>query len=76
MWAVDRADANKNCCSKQRRKLPSKVTNGVVERCSKGVRPFVILDEGTVGHAVYIEKVLPAVLKYGNEVFGSAWIFQ
>jgi hypothetical protein len=34
------------------------------------------LDEGTVDHAVYIEKVLPVALKYGNQVFGSDWVFQ
>ncbi|CAF1131772.1 unnamed protein product [Rotaria magnacalcarata] len=44
--------------------------------CSKGVTPLVILDEGTVDHAVYIEKVLLVALKYGNQVFGSDWVFQ
>ena len=43
---------------------------------SKGLRPLVILDEGTVGHSYYIKNVLPADLKYGNEVFGDKWIFQ
>ena len=43
---------------------------------SKGVTPLVILDEGTVDHAVYTKKVLPVALKYGNEVFGSGWVFQ
>ncbi|CAF3919686.1 unnamed protein product [Rotaria magnacalcarata] len=42
----------------------------------KGVTPLVILDEGTIDHAVYIEKVLPVALKYGNQVFGSDWVFQ
>ncbi|CAF2138385.1 unnamed protein product [Rotaria magnacalcarata] len=46
------------------------------ENIRKGVTPLVILDEGTVDHAVYIEKVLPVVLKYGNQVFGSDWVFQ
>ena len=39
--------------------------------CSKDVTSLVILDEETVDHTVYIEKVLLAALKYGNEVFGS-----
>ena len=39
--------------------------------CSKGITPLVILNEGTGNHAVYIEKVLPVALKYGNEVLGS-----
>ncbi|CAF5215756.1 unnamed protein product [Rotaria magnacalcarata] len=44
--------------------------------CSKGLTPLVILDEGTVDHTVYIEKVLPVALKYGNQFFGSDWVFQ
>ena len=39
--------------------------------CSNGVTPLVILDEGTVNHTVYMEKVLPVALKYGNQVFGG-----
>ena len=38
--------------------------------------PLVILDERTVDHTVYIEKVLPVALKYGNQFFGSDWVFQ
>ena len=37
---------------------------------------MVTLNEGTVDHAIYIEKVLPVALKYGNEVWGSDWIFE
>ena len=44
--------------------------------CSKGITPLGILDEGTVDHTVYIKKVLPVALKYGNETFGRDWIFQ
>ena len=44
--------------------------------CYKSTTPLVILNEGTVDHAVYIEKVLPVALKYGNEVLGGDWIFQ
>jgi hypothetical protein len=44
--------------------------------CSEGVTPLVILDEGTVDHAIYIEKVLSVALKYGNQVFGNDWTFQ
>ena len=32
---------------------------------------FIILDGATVDYACYIEKVLPAALKYGNKVFGN-----
>ena len=38
--------------------------------CYKGVTPLLILDEETVDHNVYMEKVLPIALKYGNQVFG------
>ena len=44
--------------------------------CSKDVTTLVILNEGTVDHTIYIEAVLPVALKYGNQVFGSDWIFQ
>ena len=44
--------------------------------CSKGITPLVIFNKETVDHAVYIEKVLSVALKHGNEVLGSAWIFQ
>ena len=44
--------------------------------CSQDITPLVVLNERTVDHAVYIEEVLPVALKYGNEVFGSDWIFQ
>ena len=40
-----------------------------------GLTPLVILDEGTVDYTVYIEKVLPVALKYGNQFFGSDWVF-
>jgi hypothetical protein len=70
MWVVVRADTDKKGGIKQVRKFPQKVMFwlGV---CSKGVTPLVILDKGTVDHAVYIEKVLPAALKYENQVFGN-----
>ena len=38
--------------------------------------PLVILDEETVDHAIYIEKVLSIALKYKNKVFGSDQVFQ
>ena len=44
--------------------------------CSKGITPLVVLNEGTVDHAVYFEKVFPVALKHGNEVSDSDWILQ
>ncbi|CAM4765452.1 unnamed protein product [Rotaria magnacalcarata] len=75
VWTIDRADADKNGGIKQKRKFSQKVMVSL-GACSKGVTPLVILDEGTIDHAVYIEKVLPVALKYGNRVFGSDWVFQ
>ena len=75
VWAVDRANANESDGIKQRRKFPQKVMVWL-GACSKGVTPLVILDEGTVDHRLYIEKVLPVVLKYGKDVFGDDWTFQ
>ena len=75
VWAVDRADADKKFSIKQRRKFPSKVMVWL-DACSVGITPLVILDEGTVDHTVYIKKVLPVALKYGNETFGRDWVFQ
>ncbi|CAM4824412.1 unnamed protein product [Rotaria magnacalcarata] len=75
VWAIDRADADKNGGIKQKRKFRQKVMVWL-GACSKGVTPLVILDEGTVDHTVYIEKVFPVALKYGNQVFGSDSVFQ
>ena len=71
VWAVDRADADKKGGIKQRQKVM--VWLGA---CSKGITSLVILDEGTVYHTVYIKRVLPVALKYGNETFGRDWVFQ
>ena len=75
VWAVSRADADEKGGVKQKRKHPQKVMVWL-GTCSKGITPLVILNKGTVDHAVYIEKVLTIALKYGNEVLGSDWIFQ
>ncbi|CAF3708708.1 unnamed protein product [Rotaria socialis] len=75
VWTVDRAGADKNGGIQQRRKFPQKVIIWL-GTCSKDLTPLVILDEETVDHTVYIEKVLPVPLKYGNQFFGSNWVFQ
>ena len=75
VWTVNRAVADEKAVVKQRRKHPQKVMVWL-GACSKGTTPLVILNEGTIDHAVCIEKVLPVALKYGNEVLGSDWIFQ
>jgi transposase len=75
VWAVDRAEADKNGAIQPKRKFPAKVMVwlGV---CSEGVTPLVILDEGTINHDRYIREVLPVALKYGNKVFGDDWVYQ
>ena len=75
VWAVDRADVDKKGGIKQRRKFPWKVMVWL-GACSKGITPLVILNEDTVEHIVYVQKVLPVALKYGNETFGRDWVFQ
>ena len=75
LWAGDRADADKKGGIKQRRKFAQKVMVWL-GACSMGITPLAILDEGTVDHTVYIKKVLPVALKYGNETFGRDWVFQ
>ncbi|CAM4980319.1 unnamed protein product [Rotaria socialis] len=75
VWAVDRVDADEKGDIQQRRKFPHKVMVRL-GAFSKGITPLVILDERTVDHGYYINKVLPVVLKYGNKVFGDDWIFQ
>ena len=64
VWPADRADVDKKSGIKQRRKLM--VWLGA---SSKGITPLLILDEGTVDRTVYIKKMLPLALKYGNETF-------
>ena len=44
--------------------------------CLKKISSLVIFDKGTVNHESYIEKVLPAALKFGNKMFGDRWIFH
>ena len=72
VWAVNHTDADEKGGVKQRRKHPQKVMVWL-GACFRGITPLVIFNEGTVDHAVYIEKVLPVALKYGNQVWGSDW---
>ena len=71
LWPVDRPHADKKGGIKQRQK--EMVCLGA---SSKGITPLLILDEGTVDHTVYIEKVFPIALRYGNETFRRDWTFQ
>ena len=75
IWSTNRNKADKDGGIKQKQKFPQKAMVWL-GACSKGVTPLVILDKGTVNHGWYIKKVLPAALKYGNEMFGDDWTFQ
>ena len=33
-------------------------------------------DDGTMDHDRYIKEVIPVALKFGNDMFGTDWIFQ
>ena len=37
---------------------------------------IVIFDDGTIDHVRYIREVLPAALKYGNDILRTYWTFQ
>ena len=75
MWAVDRDKADEKGERKQKRKFSQKVMIWL-EVCSKGVRPLVTLDKGTIDHGRYIKEVLPVAIKYGNKVFADDWTYQ
>ena len=44
--------------------------------CSMSLMPLLSWDERTVDHSCRIKHILPAALKYGNEVFSDKWILQ
>ena len=75
IWASSLDEADEKGGIKEKQKFPQKVMVwlGV---CSKGVTPLVIFHRETVDHVVYIQKVLPVALKYGNKTFGKHWTFQ
>ena len=75
IWASNRDEADEKGGIKEKQKFLQKVMVwlGV---CSKGVTPLVIFHRETVDHVVYIQRVLPVALKYGNKTFGKHWTFQ
>ena len=58
VWAVDRADTGKKGDIKQKRKFPEKA----MVWPSRLFQALVILNEGTVDHVRFIEKVLPVMV--------------
>ena len=75
MWAVDRDEADGKVGRKQKRKFSQKIMIWVGV-CSKGVRPLVILDKGTIDHDRYIREVLPLPINDGNKIFSDDWTYQ
>ena len=56
-------------------KIPTK-SNGVARHLFHRTQSLITLNEGTVGHMCFIEKVLPVALKYDNKVISNDWVFQ
>ena len=75
IWAVGRNQADEKAGRKQKRKFIQKFMIWL-EVCSKGVRPLVILDKGTIDHDRCIKEVLPVAIKYGNKIFDDDWTYQ
>ena len=75
IWASSRDEADGKGGIKEKQKFLQKIMVwlGV---CSKRVTSLVIFDRETVDHVVYIRKVLPVALKYGNKTFGKHWTFE
>ena len=44
--------------------------------CSEDVSALVIFEHGTMDRDGHIKEVLPVVLKFGNDMFGTDWTFQ
>ena len=75
IWAVNCVEADIKGGIRQIRKFSQNVMLWL-GACSKGLSHLVIFENGTVEHNRYINKVLPAALKYGNSIFGNGWTFQ
>ena len=75
MWPVDCDEADEKGARKHKRKFSQKVMIWLGVG-SKGFRPLVLLDKGTIDHDRYIKEVLSVAIKYGNKVFGDDWTYQ
>ena len=74
IWTVNRSALDIQFCIRQKCKFSHKVMVwlGVY---SKSVSTWVIFEDGTVDHDWYIEEVLLLALKFGNDAFGTHWIY-
>ena len=75
IWTVSRAQANEKGGIKMKQKFSKKVMVWL-DVWSEGVTLLVIFDQGIVDHEVYIQNVLPVILKYGNKTFREHWTFE
>lgn len=75
VWAVNRAEADKNGGIHPKRKFAQGVMVWLAV-CTQGVSPLIIFEKGTINHQVYIEKVLSVAKKFGDKMFGNDWTYQ
>ena len=75
IWAPCGADTDAHGGIKRKRKFPTEVMVWL-GTCSPGLTPLVILDKTSVNHEIYIKKILPVALKFGNKMLGDNWIYQ
>lgn len=75
VWAVSRAEADKNGGIHRANKFPEKIMVFLAV-CSNGVSSVVMFDNEAVNHENYIHRCLPVARRLGNRHFGNNWTFQ
>ncbi|CAF1993552.1 unnamed protein product, partial [Rotaria magnacalcarata] len=70
VWAISRAEADRQGAIHQKAKFPTKamVWLGV---CTQGLTELVIIDHGTMNAEKYINEVLHIALMSGNRMLGD-----
>jgi len=75
VWAVNRAEADRNGGIHRANKFPERIMVSLAV-CSNGVSSVVMFDNETVNHENYIHRCLPVARQLGNRHFGNNWTFQ
>ncbi|CAF4947754.1 unnamed protein product, partial [Rotaria magnacalcarata] len=75
VWAVSRAEADRQGAIHQKTKFPTKVMVwlGV---CAQGLTEPVIIEHETMNAERYINEVLHITLRSGNRMLGDDWTYQ
>ncbi|CAF4693314.1 unnamed protein product, partial [Rotaria socialis] len=75
VWAISRAEAERQGAIYQKTKFPTKVMVwlGV---CAQGLTEPVIIEHGTMNAERYINEVLHIALRSGNRMLGDDWTYQ